>query len=282
MSALLNFFHALGEYTFLQNALIAGAMIGLIAGIIGAFSILQGTALIGDAMSHAVLPGIAIAALMGIPYYWGAGVFGLLAALVINFISEHTPLKTDAAIGLTFSTFFALGTIIMTAGHSTTRLTDILFGNILAVSSGDLISSLVIGLIVIAVVTTFYRELYLTTFDRSYAQAQGIHANLFRNILVVLITLVIIVALRAVGVILVTALLITPAASARLVVKRFQPMIWLSSFFGLISAFVGLFLSYTFDWPSGPAIVVTGAVIFIISFLIHLVTRRRMHDQATK
>ena len=127
----------------------------------------------------------------------------------------------------------------MTAGHSTTKLTDILCGNILAVSSGDLISSLVIGLIVIAVVTTFYRELYLTTFDRSYAQAQGIHANLFRNILVVLITLVIIVALRAVGVILVTALLITPAASARLVVKRFQPMIWLSSFFGLISAFVG-------------------------------------------
>ena len=108
MSALLNFFHALGEYTFLQNALIAGAMIGLIAGIIGAFSILQGTALIGDAMSHAVLPGIAIAALMGIPYYWGAGVFGLLAALVINFISEHTPLKTDAAIGLTFSTFLRL------------------------------------------------------------------------------------------------------------------------------------------------------------------------------
>ena len=138
MSALLNFFHALGEYTFLQNALI-----GLIAGIIGAFSILQGTALIGDAMSHAVLPGIAIAALMGIPYYWGAGVFGLLAALVINFISEHTPLKTDAAIGLTFSTFFALGTIITTAGHSTTKLTNILFGNILAVSSGDLISSLV-------------------------------------------------------------------------------------------------------------------------------------------
>ncbi|WP_270765997.1 metal ABC transporter permease [Weissella confusa] len=282
MAALLNFFHALGEYTFLQNALIAGAMIGLIAGIIGAFSILQGTALIGDAMSHAVLPGIAIAALMGIPYYWGAGVFGLLAALVINFISEQTPLKTDAAIGLTFSTFFALGTIIMTAGHSTTKLTDILFGNILAVSSGDLISSLVIGLIVIAVVTTFYRELYLTTFDRSYAQAQGIHANLFRNILVVLITLVIIVALRAVGVILVTALLITPAASARLLVKRFQPMIWLSAVFGLLSAFVGLFLSYIFDWPSGPAIVVTGAVIFIISFLIHLVTRRRMHDQATK
>ncbi|MGL4266436.1 MAG: metal ABC transporter permease, partial [Weissella cibaria] len=133
----------------------------------------------------------------------------------------------------------------------------------------DLISSLVIGLIVILVVAIFYRELYLTTFDRSYAQAQGIRANLFRNLLVVMITLVIIVALRAVGVILVTALLITPAASARLLVKRFQPMIWLSAAFGVLSAFVGLFLSYTFDWPSGPAIVVTGAVIFILSFIAH-------------
>lgn len=269
MAALLNFFHAFGQYTFLQNALLAGVIIGLVSGVIGAFSILQGTALIGDAMSHAVLPGIAIAALLGTPYYWGAGVFGLLAALIINFIAEHTPLKTDAAIGLTFSSFFALGTIIMTAGHSTTKLTDILFGNILAVSGGDLISSLVIGLIVILVVAIFYRELYLTTFDRSYAQAQGIRANLFRNLLVVMITLVIIVALRAVGVILVTALLITPAASARLLVKRFQPMIWLSAAFGVLSAFVGLFLSYTFDWPSGPAIVVTGAVIFILSFIAH-------------
>ena len=92
MAALLNFFHAFGQYTFLQNALLAGVIIGLVSGVIGAFSILQGTALIGDAMSHAVLPGIAIAAFLGIPYYWGGGVFGLLAALIIYFIAEHTPL----------------------------------------------------------------------------------------------------------------------------------------------------------------------------------------------
>jgi iron/zinc/copper transport system permease protein len=269
MSAITNFISGFTQYTFLQNALLAGMMIGIVAGVIGAFSILQGTSLIGDAMSHAVLPGIAIASLLGIPFYLGAGVFGLLAAAVIYLITEYAPLKSDTAIGITFSSFFALGTIIMTMGHSTTRLTDILFGNILAVTTSDMIGTLIVGTLVLIVVYVYFREFYLVTFDRTFATASGISANIFRQLLIIMLTLVIIVALQAVGVILVTALLITPAATARLIVRRFKPMLALSVVFGLLSALVGLFLSYTYDMPSGPAIVVVGAVFFLLAFVFY-------------
>jgi iron/zinc/copper transport system permease protein len=268
-----NFISGIGQYAFLQNALIAGVVIGAISGLIGSFSILQGTSLIGDAMSHAVLPGIAIAALLGLPFYLGAGIFGLLAAAVIYLITEYAPLKSDTAIGVTFSSFFALGTIIMTMSHATTRLTDILFGNILAVTNGDLIGTITVGLLVLSVIYIFFREFYLVTFDRDYAISQGIAANLFRQALILMLTLVIIVALQAVGVILVTALLITPAASARLLTRRFRPMMQLSMLFGVISAIVGLFMSYSFDMPSGPAIVLVGAVMFIFAFLIYHIRR---------
>ncbi|MDR0899080.1 MAG: metal ABC transporter permease [Lactobacillaceae bacterium] len=273
ITSLINFINGIGQYDFLQNALISGLIIGIVAGVVGSFSILQGTSLIGDAMSHAVLPGIAIASILGIPFYIGAGFFGLLAAAIIYLISENLPLKSDTAIGITFSSFFAVGTIIMTLDHSTTRLTDILFGNILVVTRTDMISTLIISTLVLAFIFIFYRELYVVTFDKTYAKSQGINSNLFRQLLILMLSLVIIVALQAVGVILVTALLITPAAAARMFSKRLSTMIFLSAIIGVISAVFGLYFSYTFGIPSGPSIVVVSALIFVVSTIFYQIKR---------
>lgn len=279
MNNVMSFIHAVGEYSFLQYALVAGILLGAIAGVIGSFSILQGTSLIGDAMSHAVLPGIAIASLLHFPYYWGAALFGLIAAGVINFISRDTPLKNDTAIGITFSTFFALGTIIMTLGHASTKLTDILFGNILAVQASDVVATVLVGLFVLVFVSLFYNGLFLMVFDRSYAQASGVRTQLLSNILMVLLTFVIVISLQAVGVILVTALLVTPAATARLLTKRFVPMIMTASGLGMLSALIGLYISYTANVPSGPAIVVTSAVLFMIAMVIYRLRRKWGHEK---
>ncbi|WP_373768953.1 metal ABC transporter solute-binding protein, Zn/Mn family [Weissella soli] len=273
MNNIMSFIHALSDYSFLQYALVAGILLGAIAGVIGSFSILQGTSLIGDAMSHAVLSGIAIASLLHFPYYWGAALFGLLAARVINLISRETPLKNDAAIGITFSTFFALGTIIMTLGHATTKLTDILFGNILAVQASDVVATVLVGLLVLIFVTICYHGLFLMVFDRSYAKASGVRTQLLSNILMVLLTLVIVISLQAVGVILVTALLVTPAATARLLTKRFVPMMITASGIGMFSALIGLYISYTANVPSGPAIVVTSAVMFMMAMFVYRVKK---------
>lgn len=268
-----NFIDATSKYQFLQNALIIGVVIGIIAGLVGSFSIMQGTSLIGDAMSHAVLPGIAVSYLLGIPLYLGAGFFGLLAAFLIFFIVDNAPIKTDTAIGIIFSSFLALGTIMLVADGMGNKLNDILFGNILVANTSDLIAVFIIGLIVVAFIFFFYHQLYLVVFDQNFAASRGINVKLYRQILILLLSLVIIAALQAVGVILVTAMLVIPPASSRLITKRFKPMIYLSMFFAVIASIIGLYVSYVFDFPSGPSIVIIDAIFFVFSFLIYIFKR---------
>ncbi|MDR2660593.1 MAG: metal ABC transporter permease [Lactobacillaceae bacterium] len=265
----MEFIYSLFKYSFLQNALIIGIIIGTVAGLVGSFSILQGTSLIGDAMSHAVLPGIAIAFLLGIPLYIGAGIFGILAASIIALITEYSPLKSDTVIGLTFSSFFALGTIIISQGHANAKLNDILFGNILSVSKLDVISSLVVSVVIFIIITIFYRNFYLSTFDKAFAKSQGINVTFYNQLLILMLTVVIIIALQAIGVILVTALLIIPPATARLITNKFANMIKFSMIIGALESVCGLFISYSFDWPSGPSIVLISAILFLIIFIFY-------------
>lgn len=267
MTTITEFFAALSRYDFLQSALLTAIMVGIMSGIIGSFIILRGMSLMGDAISHAVLPGVAVAYMLGINVLVGASVFGILAALLIGFVAAHSKVKTDTAIGVVFSAFYALGFILISMAESATNLHHILFGNILAVSNRDILTTAVVLGIVILFVTIFYKELLITSFDETFAATYGLKVQLIHYSLMLVLTLVTVSALQTVGIILVVAMLITPAATAFLWTNRLSLMLILSAAFGVVSATVGLYLSYTFNWASGPAIVLVAAAFFTIAFV---------------
>ncbi|WP_125705881.1 metal ABC transporter permease [Lacticaseibacillus daqingensis] len=268
MSSLTNFFHALGQYDFLQSALITAIMVGIMSGLIGSFIILRGMSLMGDAISHAVLPGVAVAYMLGINVLLGASVFGILAAMLIGFVAAHSKIKTDTSIGVVFSAFYALGFILISMAESATNLHHILFGNILAVSDSDILTTAIVLALVVLFVVVFYKELLITSFDETFAKTYGLHTQLLHYALMLVLTLVTVSALQTVGIILVVAMLITPAATAFLWTDKLSHMLVMAASFGVIASMVGLYFSYTFNWASGPAIVIVAAAMFAISFLV--------------
>ena len=267
MQSISNFIVALGEYNFLQTALITSVLVGVMSGLIGSFIILRGMALMGDAISHAVLPGVAVAYMLGINIILGASLFGILAAMLIGLVASHSKLKNDTAIGIVFSAFYALGFILIAAAESATNLHHILFGNVLAVSDSDLIMTTCILIVVILFITLFYKELLISSFDETFAKTYGLNTQFIHYGLMLMLTLVTVSALQTVGIILVVAMLITPAATAFLWTDRLHWMLVFSAIIGAVSAIVGLFLSYTLNWASGPSIVLVSALVFGLSFL---------------
>lgn len=221
----------------------------------------------GDAISHAVLPGVAVAYMLGINILFGASVFGILAALLIGLVASKSKLKNDTAIGIVFSAFFALGFILISLAESATNLHHILFGNVLAVSDNDLVTTAIVLAIVLIFVVVFYKELLITSFDNTFAQAYGLKTQLMHYALMLVLTLVTVTALQTVGIILIVAMLITPAATAYLLTNRLSHMMIVAAVFSVISSVIGLYMSYTFNWASGPAIVLTAAVFFSLAFL---------------
>lgn len=267
MTALADFFQALGKYDFLQSALITAIMVGIMSGVIGCFIILRGMSLMGDAISHSVLPGVAVAYMLGINILIGASIFGVLAAMLIGYVASHSKIKVDTAIGVVFSFFYALGFILISMAESSTNLHHILFGNILAVSNSDMITTVIVLGIVIIFVQIFYKELLITSFDPTFAKTYGLNTQLIHYSLMLVLTLVTVSALQTVGIILVVAMLITPAATAYFWTDRLSIMLVFSAIFGVVSSICGLYFSYTFNWASGPAIVIVAAGLFLISFV---------------
>ncbi|MDY0395966.1 metal ABC transporter permease [Virgibacillus halophilus] len=251
----------------MQKALFTSIMVGIICGVIGCFIVLRGLSLMGDAISHAVLPGVAISFMLGINYFYGAVVFGLLTAGGIGFVNQNSRIKSDASIGIVFSAFLALGIILMTQAQTAIDLTQILFGNVLAVRSSDMWLTLAIGIVVLAVITLLYKEFLITTFDPVVSKAYGLPTKWIHYLLMILLTLVTVASLQTVGVILVVAMLITPASTAYLLTNRLSIMIALSGFFGALSSVIGLYMSFKYNWPSGPVIVIATTLIFIFTFL---------------
>ncbi|MDC2815482.1 metal ABC transporter permease [Leuconostoc suionicum] len=261
------FIDGLTKYNFLQTALITSILVGIMSGIIGSFIILRGMSLMGDAISHAVLPGVAVAYMLGINLLLGASAFGILAALLIGVVTMKSKLKNDTAIGIVFSAFFALGFILISLAESATNLHHILFGNVLAVSDSDLITTAIVLSIVLLFVVTFYKELLVTSFDSTFAKAYGLKTQIMHYALMLVLTLVTVTALQTVGIILIVAMLITPAATAYLLTNRMSHMMIVAAIFSVISSNVGLYLSFTFNWASGPAIVLTAAIFFSFVFI---------------
>lgn len=263
----MEFFHDLMTYGFLQKALITSIMVGIICGVIGSFIVLRGMALMGDAISHAVLPGVAISYMLGISYFYGAVVTGVLTAFGIGAITQNSRIKNDSSIGLVFSAFFALGIILITKAGSATDLTQILFGNVLSVRTSDMWLTLIIGAIVIFVVVLFFKELLISSFDETMAAAYGLNTRFIHYAIMFLLTLVTVASLQTVGVILVVSMLITPASTAYLLTDRLSVMVVLAAFFGALSAVIGLYFSFLYNLPSGPVIALVTTGIFLIAFL---------------
>lgn len=262
------FVHDLTHYAFLQDALWLSLVLGAGCGVVGCFIILRGLALMGDAISHAVIPGVAISYMLHISYFIGAVVFGLFAALTMGFIRESSKIKSDAAIGIVFSAFLALGILLITKIQSSIDLTNILFGNVLTVRSTERWLAYLAVAVIIAIVSIFYKELKLTTFDPVMAQVSGLPVRWINYGIILMLTTITVVSLQTVGAILVVAMLITPASTAYLLTQRFSNMLWLSATLGVLSSLIGLYLSVTYNLPSGVVIVLTAATFFLAAFLL--------------
>ncbi|MBU8905693.1 metal ABC transporter permease [Desertibacillus haloalkaliphilus] len=261
------FIEQLQTYQYLQQALLAAVLVGIICGVIGCFIILRGMALMGDAISHAVLPGVVIAYMVGASFFIGAVITGVLTALAIGYVSQNSRIKDDSAIGIMFTAAFALGIILVTGlGSTDVHLWHILFGNVLAVSRSDLWITFGIGIFVIAMIIVFYRPLLLSTFDSTMAKATGLPVRFIHYMLMLLLSLVTVASLQTVGIVLVVAMLITPGATAYLLTDRLPVMLVLSAIFGVISGVVGIYYSVIYDVASGAAIVLVASVLFALAF----------------
>lgn len=256
-------------YPFMLRALWAALIVGVVCPVLGTYVVLRGMAFFGDALAHIILPGVVIAFLLGWPIGLGALIVGVLAALLIGFLSKRTEIREDAAIGVVFAGAFALGIALLSLQRSyAVDLTHILFGNLLGVSSADLWLAGILGGIVLFTIFAFYKEFLVLSFDPILATTLRLPVTFLQNLLLVLLAIVIVVSIQVVGVALVLAMLVTPASTAYLLSRRLPTMMVLAALIGSASALLGLYLSYFFDLPSGPAIVLVETALFIIVFLL--------------
>ena len=267
------------QFEFMRNALMIGVLLGILGAVVGSYLIVQQMSMISGVISHAVVPGLSIAFFLGINIAVGAFVAGVLSALVVSEIQRRSPIKVDAAMALTLSTFLGFGVLLITR-LKTNRvdLTSILFGDILGVKSTDVWQTAVITAVIIVLVKLFYKELLFYTFDPLGAQASGLPVRTLALGLICAITLTIVASMQTVGVLLVISLLVGPACSAYLLVKELHQMMMLGSVIGAFSSVGGMYGSYYLDVPSGPAIVMVVFGFFAGAFLLSpthgLLTRR--------
>ena len=253
-------------YDFFVRALIASALVGVACAIVGSFVVLKGMSFIGDAVSHAAFPGIVIAYLIGAPVILGGAVAAIGTALGIGAITRRSGLRSDAIIGVLFAGMFALGVAIFSSiPNYVGDLFHFLFGDVLGISVGDLLALtlLVFGLLLI--LRFLWKELLFSTFDPLGAGAAGLPVRRLDDLLLILIAVTIVISLQAVGIVLVVAMITTPAATAQLLVKRFTAMIQVAALIGVTAAVVGLYLSYSLDIASGAAIVLLETLIFLLA-----------------
>lgn len=257
------------QYNFMQRSLVIAILVGLICAVVGSYLMVQRLALLGDAISHSVLPGLAIAFILGINIFVGAFVAGVLSTIAIAWIQTRSPIKEDAAMGIVFSCFFALGITLITIIQKDNKidLNHFLFGNILGVTTAEVVNTAVISAIVLFVVRLLYKELLFYTFDPLGAAAAGLPVNWLNFGLMVLIALTVVASMKSVGVILVLALLITPSATAFLLVPRLHQMMILGAAIAIFASICGLYLSYFWNLPSGPGIVLVASGLFVLALL---------------
>ena len=256
-------------YPFMQRALIASVLVGGLCAVIGTYVVLRGMAFLGDALAHAILPGLAMAFLLGGDLFGGALIMAIIAALGIGYLTRSGRVREDTAIGIIFSGALALGIVLISSVRSyQTDLTHILFGNVLGVTDRDLVLTLGFGIVVLAIILLLYKEFLVFTFDPIFAETLKLPVSGLRYLLMILLAVTVVVSLQTVGVALVAAMLVTPAAAASLLTRRLSHMMIVSATIGVVSSAAGLFLSYYFNVSTGASIVLvcTALFVFILFF----------------
>jgi len=257
------------QFNFIVRALAAAIIVGVICSVLGTYVVLRGMAFFGDALAHTILPGVVVAYLLGWPLAIGALITGVLAALGIGALTERGALKEDTAIGVVFAGMFALGIALLSMSSSyTVDLAHFLFGNLLGVSQTDLFWTLGLGALVLLTVFLFYKEFLLISFDPVLATTLRLPTTFLRYLLLVLIAITIVTALQVVGIALMLAMFVTPAATASLLTRRLPTMMAVSAFIGAFSGVVGVYASYHLNVASGAAVVLIATLIFALVFLL--------------
>jgi ABC-type Mn2+/Zn2+ transport system permease subunit len=255
------------QYSFMQTALLTAVLVGGICATLGAYVVLRRMAFIGDALAHTALPGLVVAYLNGWNLFGGAVVAGVATALGIGWISRRETLREDTAIGILFTGMFALGIFLISRTRSFRDLTHILFGNVLSVTTADLRLTAAIAVLVLAVLLLLFKEMELTSVDPAHAAAIGVSPDALRYILLTLLALTVVAGIQAVGVVLISALLVTPAAAASLLTSRLPRMMLIAAAIAIASAVAGLYLSYYLNVSSGAAIVLTCTGCFAVAWI---------------
>ncbi|MDJ0391848.1 metal ABC transporter permease [Rhodococcus sp. G-MC3] len=281
---LVDFFVEPLQYTFMQRALLVTITASIVCAVLSCWLVLIGWSLMGDAVSHAVLPGVALSYLLGAPFAIGALLFALVAVGAIGLVRNTTIVKEDAAIGVVFTTLFALGVVLISKFPSQIDLNHILFGNLLGVSRSDMWQVFLLGGLALVVMIVKRRDFTLFAFDRTQARAVGISPTVISGLMLTLLALTTVVALQAVGVILVVAMLITPGATAYLLTHKFGRMLVLAPSIGVGCAIIGIYVSFYLDVSSGGTVVLAQGISFTFAYLFSptqgLITRglRRRKD----
>ena len=255
------------SYDFMVRALATTLIASIVCAVLSCWLVLIGWSLMGDAVSHAVLPGVVLAYIAGVPFALGAVVFGFLAVALIGAVRDTSRVKEDAAIGIVFTTLFALGLVLISVTPSQTDLNHIIFGNLLGVSWADLTQIIILGAITFTILVTKRRDFTLYAFDSTHAHAIGLNPKILGAVLLGLLALTAVVALQAVGVVLVVAMLIIPGATAYLLTDRFRRMLVIAPAISAGCAVIGLYLSYYLDTTSGGMVVLAQGAVFALVYL---------------
>ncbi|GAB2486773.1 metal ABC transporter permease [Nocardiopsis aegyptia] len=274
------------QFEFVQRALLVGVVAGVVCAVLSCWMTLVGWSLMGDAVSHAVLPGVVLSFLFGLPFAVGALVFGAGSVALIGVVNRTSRVKEDAVIGVVFTTMFALGLVLISRVPSQTDLGHILFGNVLGVSDSEIWQILVLAAVVLAVVWFKHRDLTLYAFDPVHAHAVGINPRLLETLLLGLLSVTVVIALQAVGIILVVAMVIIPGATAYLLTDRFERMLAIAATVAAVAAVTGVYASFHLNVSTGGSIVLAQAAAFTAAYLFSprqgVLRRRRVRLPRTR
>jgi ABC-type Mn2+/Zn2+ transport system permease subunit len=256
------------QYGYMVKAVLVSGLIGGVCAFLSCFVTLKGWSLMGDALSHAVVPGVALASMAGLPFSLGAFVAGILAAVGMGWVKAHSRLREDAVIGLVFTTWFALGLLLLSVFPSHLNLRTIVFGNILGISDADILQVVVISAIAIIVLLLKWKDLLLYCFDANHARSLGLNTGALHFLLLGLLSATAVAALQTVGATLVVAMLVTPGATAYLLTDRFAKMIGIATVMGTLCGMVGAYASYYLNGSTGGCIVVLQTLLFLMALLL--------------
>ena len=263
-------------FQFFQHGIIVATIAGALCGLLGVFVVLRGMSYIGHGLSHAVFGGAAASAVIGINFFIGAGIWGIISGVLIARVARRRVLGADAAIGVVTTASFALGLALMNRyGQASKSIEAVLFGSVLGVKVADIVAVSLVAVFALAVIVVWYRKLLFSTFDPDVAQVSGVNVSVVEVLLLSLLSLTILVTMRVIGTLLISALLVIPAAAARMTTNSFSKLLWISPLIGAVTCFVGMNLSYHLDTSASATIILLDALVFIVVYTV-AGTRNRM------